>query len=904
MWNSNGTYGMTKTEVTASCPMMGSERKPLVKQHRCMDGERKIPIMRRIGTITSLMAGVYAVLCTAGATAAENGVFVRLKLLHPQSEKYFVRLGGHIHISPWYLRRAVIPYGADGEAAKRLATGEWTGWFDLKAHAGELLHGRLNRAGGVAEFPNITAEFVTEGKHPRRVAVIELATAPVPERVVKRFEESFTGSRTTFLVSPDLAKDADSLESLSQMEQRHLEWARGATGGIRVSPKNHIIQTSFYGPTVPGAEVLWLLGFNVVGNQTNEIHEKFPELRLPGQTHDVDFGPGATRESIDALMKKHAQRFQGMAAERVPFNFADEVCCRPRIGDDPKAIEHFHGWLGERNIAAKALGVSSISDIVPIETPEALRQREQTEGSAARRVFYYTSRFRQQAGTERIRWHTETFHKYFPSNWVTSTLVADHPYFGGTGLGMGMTPNTTWGGAPLALDWFDLARSKAVDLIGIEDWMGLQYMYGPNYTWEGFQLMGFQASIFRSGSCGTLPIIAWITPSDETNLRLKCASALCQGAKHFFYWTYGPTAFGTENYWSDLHGEYDGIAKIVRQLAAAEHILAPGKVRKTRVALLYSISSDLWQPFGYIHMLERRATYLSLVHQQYLVDMLTEEDVAAGRLRDYDVLYVTDPCISAAAVAAIEGWVHSGGYLYGSCAAGSRNEFNEPVPGLARAFGISPEVKTEIQAGEYRVRGELNSMEYIDLVRVNETDTIGPATQFGVVGTKVYFAPTSAKVVGTFGDGTLPAVAIGTFGRGRSAYFAACPGVSYLKAAKFVPDKLKEKYPATERHLINSSARARGAARLVELSHPVVEAGVYDAQKGTALVLANFTYEPITDLTVRLPVGRMVKCVRSVENGALKFSVEDTPEVLRKAGFGYIAAFETKLGLNDIILLE
>jgi hypothetical protein len=31
--------------------------------------------------------------------------------------------------------------------------------------------------------------------------------------------------------------------------------------------------------------------------------------------------------------------------------------------------------------------------------------------------------------------------------------------------------------------------------------------------------------------------------------------------------------------------------------------------RKTRVALLYSISSDLWQPWGYIHMLERRATY-------------------------------------------------------------------------------------------------------------------------------------------------------------------------------------------------------------------------------------------------------------------------------------------------------
>ena len=56
-------------------------------------------------------------------------------------------------------------------------------------------------------------------------------------------------------------------------------------------------------------------------------------------------------------------------------------------------------------------------------------------------------------------------------------------------------------------------------------------------------------------------------------------------------------------------------------------------------------------------MLERCATYLALVHEQYAVDMLSEEDLAAGRLRDYDVLYVVDPNISARATTAIEQWV-------------------------------------------------------------------------------------------------------------------------------------------------------------------------------------------------------------------------------------------------------
>ena len=46
--------------------------------------------------------------------------------------------------------------------------------------------------------------------------------------------------------------------------------------------------------------------------------------------------------------------------------------------------------------------------------------------------------------------------------------------------------------------------------------------------------------------------------------------------------------------------------------------------------MLYSLSSDLWQPFGYVHIAERRLTYFSLIHDQYLVDLLPEDDIAAG----------------------------------------------------------------------------------------------------------------------------------------------------------------------------------------------------------------------------------------------------------------------------------
>ena len=455
-------------------------------------------------------------------------------------------------------------------------------------------------------------------------------------------------------------------------------------------------------------------------------------------------------------MKGHAEKVKGKVTAWAPFGFSDEIAARPRIGDDKtgKALQHFHEWLKAEGIAAKDLGVERIEDVVPIETPDVWKERMRGNEAAARRIFSFTSRFRQLAGTERLRWNTEALHRELGKEVLSTALVADHPYFGGTGLGMGIRPDSCWGNHALALDWFDLARRKAVDLIGIEDWMGLQFMYGPNSTWEGFQLMGFQASIMRSGGRGEVPIIAWITPSDETNLRLKSASALCQGAKHFFYWTYGPTNTSTENYWSDLRGAYDGIAHITRQLAECGDIIAKGAQPKTRVALLYSISSDLFQPFDYLHMLERRCLYLSLVHEQYAVDMLTEEDVVAGRLKDYDVLYAADPCISVRAMEGIRGWVRDGGRLFGTCAAGSMNEFGEEVDGLADVFGIEGNGAVELQEGNYGMRGMLNTIPYLDEV-----------AGFGVIGMRANVRTNGGEVVEKFKDGS-PAVVANRFGKG------------------------------------------------------------------------------------------------------------------------------------------
>lgn len=858
--------------------------------------------------LTACLLARFAVLAEA---QDDSGVYVRFQLLEPVNTSWHVRLGGYVHIPNWYIPKATIPAGADKDETLRLRSGAFTNWFDLKSHAGKLLHGRLMRAGGVAEFPNVTVQFLTSEPAARRRIVIELADQPDVACVVKRFEESFAGDLTSFLVSPELQKDADSLETAAQMTARRLAWAEDATGGRRRSPQHHIIQTSFWSPQRPElnlqeAQVLHLLGFNVVGNQQAEVQEAFPGLRVPGHTHRVAFGPASTRQDIDELITEHAEKEKIRLKPGAPYGFADEICARPRIGDNHQARAHLHAWLQANGIAAHDLGVQELTDVVPLETPEDYRQAAIVDAAAAARVFYYTSRFRQEAGTQRIRWHTESFHKYFPDGPVTTTLVADHPYFGGTGLGMGMVPNSTWGGAPLALDWFDMARRTAVDLFGIEDWMGLQFMYGPNSTWEGFQLMGFQAAMFRSGGRNQdVPIIAWITPSDETNLRLKSHSALCQGAKHFFYWTYGPTATSTENYWSDLRSSYDGIVRVSSQLAAAEDVLFPARLRSTRVALLYSISSDLWQPYGYRSMLERRGIYLSLVHDQFLVDMLTEQDIEAGRLEDYKVLYATGPNITSQATERIINWVRDGGHLFASGNAGTRNEFNEPVTGLSVALGVKAGAEATVQEGVYRVRAQLNAIPHLNRITFQGEPATNLGPGFGVIGIKIDVQPVGGKVIGRFDEGA-PAVVIHHFGEGRSTCVATTPGISYIKDAKFVASDLKEQWPTEHRQFINSAARAAGVLPQVELSHPVVEAGVFEGPEGVALVLANFTYEKIEKLTVRLPVRAPVSRIHAADDPETPIPFWSSPSTRQQqdGGFTGTVRFEIPLGLDQIVLLQ
>ena len=337
---------------------------------------------------------------------------------------------------------------------------------------------------------------------------------------------------------------------------------------------------------------------------------------------------------------------------------------------------------------------------------------------ATRKIAYYAAKFGQWWSVRQLRQTSDLIHRTFaglPSPMKTETLPSDHSFFNAWGpphMGMGYR----------GLDLLEIGGQQAVDVLSAEDWLGLNHMYGPGTTWTGAAAFGYFSAILRSG-IGDRPVAlrGLITPSDDGYLRLKAYTALGQGAKSFFFWTFGPTYIGTENYWSDLRSEYDGIAKFTRALEKSEKVLYPARPVRDPVAILYSVSHDLWHTDDPASFVENRLTWTALRHLGVQPDFLREEDVEAGRLAAYKVLYVTGQCLTRKAARRIDDWVKAGGVVYLAAGAATRDEFYEPcIPPFAAA--VWPDRAAERflrQSGHrYNERADLPTIQPITRAKV------------------------------------------------------------------------------------------------------------------------------------------------------------------------------------------
>jgi hypothetical protein len=822
--------------------------------------------------------GFTAALVTASADDAHAAPYVRARVERPARESYTITTGGFRHDGPqqWRLPAEKLEVSGTG----------WSRWVDAGAFG---LHGRLNRAGGVAEWPVMTLT-VSGTVAPGGVTLrVQLAERPAEDAVVIDATESSGSATVAFLVVHPLRTRAAEFETGSQMTARHLQWAREAAGGRAPDVGRFHIISSVWGHYDPAlatraAETLGLLGVNVLGGVPIDVLKQF-NMRTYAATWHLPVDPDAGREAWESGERKRIDkalaspdgrwRYENMAHHVI----TDEIqTLNLRRVERSKVDEWFRDYLRGRDETAATLGL-------PPERAtwqgDCLYERSlpREADRTTRSLAYHSGRFAQIWSVRQLRQTTDLLRETFaaavpPIVMRTETLPASHAFFDAWGapkVGMGA----------LNLDLFEIGRREAVDVVSAEDWLGLNHMYGPRYTWLGGQGFGYLSALLRSGIGDRRTTLrGLITPSDERYLRLKAYSNIGQGSKSIFYWTFGPTFIGTENYWSDLRSMYDGIARTSRAIEQAEPVLYPARTVSDPVAILYSVSHDLWHTDDPAVFVETRLLWAALRHLSVQPDFLGEDEVEAGMLDRYKVVYLPGNCLTRRAAAALDNWVRAGGVLYLSAGAATRDESFEPqVPPFAAAAYPSDAALALVKDSGHRYN------ERIDLPGIRPLTTatfaVGDGSvTYDCIGYRMSLrADGDAEVLGTFADGA-PSVVRHAHGRGTVLACGFLPGLDYapFRAGQTTLD---ERWDGRLRAVFQEPLKTAGIRPVVASSVPVVEANLLTGPSGSAVVLANYTYEPIPELVLRIRgLGHAVAAATSTEGAPVTMRREDDALVL------------------------
>lgn len=829
----------------------------------------------------------------AGLSSDKSGpVFLRLRVLEPQ-RRFVVRIGGWgagmLHLSPWRVPQAYLPADAKDwrDVNKWLAPNTWSPWVDLSDRD---WHGRLDREGGFAEWPSLGIQLrgddqtgqvnaaideitVENANYPGRVRIeVQLATAPSEEAVVKTFTEEGAYGQIVFLLPTPLTEHLDEFETGAQMTARHRAWAEEVTGGRPVTLKQMLVATSIWGHYDPELlrqeiETLKLLGFNAVndGRWPRVLREAgVLGWWSTGFEPDPELQQWHWRQFLDGIQPKlAADEDRRWLYESAPWVIVSDEISVLRLDQMVPATlrREFQRYLGNQGLEAGQLGFESMAKVkYPLEAIFESTRPPREAPLSEKRLFYWAARFGQWWSARQLAAKTKLVQQAFPSA-KTHTLPTDHGFLNAWG--------SPWLGMSYRLlDLFELGRQQAVDYLGSEDWLGLNHMYGPGSTWTGAQTFEYFTAVLGAGvTSPKQQLVAWITPSDEGFLRLKAFGALAQGAKHFYFWTYGPTYISTENYWSDLKSEYVGIPKVLRDLAPVEETLFAAQPVRDPVAILYSVSQDIWHPDDPACFVEKRLLWHALRHLGVQPRFVAEDEVAKGALADIKLLCVVDECVSQAAAQAIERWVSEGGTLYCSALAASRDEYDEPQSTLAFCQGIWPPEPDYVAKETHRYNERVDLPGIPPMAQATlKLPGWQEAITLPALGHVHRCRADQGEQVGTFDSGDACAV-VREHGRGRTLYLGFLPMLAYGQGANFQPRTLEEKWPEAPRRIVAWALQQAGVTPVVSTDVPVVEASLLRGGKGAVVLLANFTYQPIPSLTVTIRGAGNVSSARSVEHG-------------------------------------
>ena len=621
--------------------------------------------------------------------------------------------------------------------------------------------------------------------------------------------------------------------------------------------------------------------------------EEFPQMgRAPTQ---VVFKTRGRGEILEAL------GYNGYPEGTVEGNFGDEICIslsmpveeqnrRFREHLRAKGIDPLELIAGEKLESARQLSEEERWNLVVIEPSLADRPVQ----------YYESAGFRYRLWYEELAARTEKFKSEHPGKEVLT--------------GANFSPHmNVW---PDVRQWIGPFRAGAMTMTWTEDWWWQIPEVSPQVY--GFLLDGLRLAGSYHGAPGQFYVMPFHGSSPD-NFRRMNALGLAHGAKILNHFHTESQVLTTWDYVDvmDSPRMYQAIHDVIRDAGAIEHRLYPAMPRQALIAIMLSRAGDTWDTEdigggGHLYSAqfnvnneERKAIWLALRHAQYPVDLITDEDIADGRLGPYKVLYIVGSEMLGAAAGPLKEWVRAGGVVYATGGGGLLDEHHRPIATLYEMYGIAGH-KLVRHSRHVRPRQTLRGASPQDTLTVDLVEgTTGPTTLEAYFYREI-LEPGAGKLAGAYRNGDKGAV-VNSFGEGRTLYCGALAGMAYIKSALRPPvPTLPESFSEEVRRFITTVARWARIIRPVVASEPLVETQYLSGPKGDMVLLVNWRDKPVKDLVVSFPDSRDIRSIRSLRRagyfkGHLHEQQRGALAIVRGEG---TAAVRMDLGIWDCLLVD
>lgn len=384
-------------------------------------------------------------------------------------------------------------------------------------------------------------------------------------------------------------------------------------------------------------------------------------------------------------------------------------------------------------------------------------------------------------------------------------------------------------------------------------------------------------------------------------------SHLAHGATLLDFFGIGLNECFTENHIDHRAiSRFRALRDVTHSVGFIEDRLPQARAVPSSVALLISESTERWDHAGtatdragHAHFgpdfrktrlhfhLERLGIWKALTFAGLSPDLVTEEDVIAGKLKGYRMVVLVGDHWPRTMIPVIERWVQEGGVALATAASGQKDIYGTAMKDWHALAGLKS-VKTEPRTTFLRPRQELAFLEPIDAMIWEEPTATKTRRSMPILATRERIEPEKgSKVLARFQSDNSPAWVERALGKGSVFYVAGHPGLAMLWTAlqpPVVPDRGPSAHAvptnwdqAAQAVLARISARSGAKAQfLVSESKPRswLDARLLEAPGGYLFPMANYSEKVGEKVRLHVTVPRKVRRVASAYHGELAFTQE------------------------------